>query len=701
MKPDFLVFALASLGLCLALHLFWWRRCLGAVHVLGWAAVALILPLGWYAMERAEIRERHLLLEPLQAFAPTYALGMSRMGHSDITLETAPDDPTYLKLIKAQVEWVGLNSRAAAVYTFRPVPDRKYRFEAGEPIQFIVASETDYDRNGMIEGERELRVPIGEVFEDTDDSMLRVFSGVTAVSEEPITDRWGTWISAYAPIYGPDGRVEAAMGVDFSAARWFEVIKRARISMMAYAAFLVLAVAGGVSLATRQLLQEVTKSGRTLAEVSRVAKAKFEMLVNSIEGVVFEWDPEASSYGFVSDQSLRILGEPPGYWSEPARWEARLHEDDRETAIAGRREATGSLQTYSIDYRMVGPGGSVIWIRETGNPVPGHGGRAVLLRGVLTDITGQRQQADEMEKTNRQLVETSRLAGMAEVATGVLHNVGNVLNSVNVASALIHQRLNDSRAGTLAQLADLLKSHAADLPAFFANDPRGKIIPGYLHELAGHLGTEQREVLSEVDKLVKNIEHIKNIVDLQQNYARTGGTMEPLSLVDLVEDALGINSASLSRHRIRVEKDNEENLPPALADRSKLLQILVNLIRNAKHAIDDHNPDERILGIRIARSGGDRVLITVRDTGIGIAAENMSRLFTHGFTTRKHGHGFGLHSSEASAREMNGSLAAASEGIGHGASFTLELGVFRASSLIQPLPAVSDAQPRVSENEAA
>ena len=204
-----------------------------------------------------------------------------------------------------------------------------------------------------------------------------------------------------------------------------------------------------------------------------------------------------------------------------------------------------------------------------------------------------------------------------------------------------------------------------------------------------------------MNKLVKNIEHIKNIVDLQQNYARTGGTMEPLSLVDLVEDALGINSASLSRHRIRVEKVYEEALPPALADRSKVLQILVNLIRNAKHAIDDHNPDDRILGIRIARSGDDRVLITVRDTGIGIAAENMSRLFTHGFTTRKDGHGFGLHSSEASAREMNGALTAASDGIGRGASFTLELGLFRAENIIRPLPAQPDALRRVPENEAA
>jgi len=491
------------------------------------------------------------------------------------------------------------------------------------------------------------------------------------------------------------------MGVDFDADRWFSMMSRARLTMLGYAGFLVFAVIAGVSLASRQFQMEALKSGRTLAEVSRVARAKFETLVNSIEGVVFEWNPATGRYDFVSSQALRILGQAGDYWMEATgRWEANLHEDDREMAIAKRREAAGSNETYPFDYRMQGTGGDIIWIRETGNPIAEEG-KAVLLRGILTDITEHCQHADEMEKTNRQLVDTSRRAGMAEVATGVLHNVGNVLNSVNVASALIHQRLNDSRVSSLSQLADLLTSASDDLPAFFANDPRGKIVPGYLRDLADHLGTEQREVLIEVDTLVKNIEHIKNIVDLQQNYARTGGTMEPVSLVDLAEDALGINSASLSRHRIRIGKHYEENLPPVLADRNKVLQILVNLIRNAKHAVDDHDCAERILDLKISRHGDDRIRITVADTGVGIAPEVMNRLFSHGFTTRKDGHGFGLHSSEAAAREMGGSLVASSDGLGHGASFILELSVFRAGSVIQSLPVAIASPARVSEDEAA
>lgn len=337
---------------------------------------------------------------------------------------------------------------------------------------------------------------------------------------------------------------------------------------------------------------------------------------------------------------------------------------------------------------MTGPEGRVIWIRETGNLASDAESSPTLLRGILADITPQKRAAEELEKTYRQLVDTSRRAGMAEVATGVLHNVGNVLNSVNVASSLIRQRLSGSRLGSLGQLADMLKSKGAGLGAFLQTDPRGKVVPEYLATLATHLRGEQQAVLAEVEKLGKNIEHIKTIVDLQQNYARSGGSIEPVEVAALVDDALGINAASLSRHRIRVVKQFADGLPPAFADRNKMLQILVNLIRNAKHAVDDGNGEQRMIGIGVQRHGLDRVRIIVADTGVGIAPENMARLFSHGFTTRKNGHGFGLHSSEAAAREMGGSLTAHSDGPGRGAVFTLELPLYKAKTASESQPAM-------------
>lgn len=678
MKADFLIFAAISVALFAGLHLFWWRRCLGAVHILAWAVLLLAMPLAWVVTNKAEQRERRYLMEPLVGFAPTYAMEMSRMGHGEIGLDTAPDDERYLRLIEVQKDWLSANPRVASIYTYRRHADREYRLAAGEPVHFVICAEVDYDRSGTYEGDDEMRVGIGEEFLETDDEMLEVFLGRPEFSGEPSSDRWGTWVSAYAPIFGADGKVEAALGVDFDAREWVGAIGRARSTMLAYAGLIILAVAGGVSLATNQLILQASRRESEIAAVTREAKEKFETLVNSIEGVVYEYDPATGLFPFVSTQAGRILGYEADYWMEEAgRWESHLHPDDRDGAIAARRGAAAGMGTYSFEYRLQVRENLTLWVRETGHPVRDGAGVLTLLRGVLADITAQKLSHEELERTHRQLVDTSRRAGMAEVATGVLHNVGNVLNSVNVASTLIHQRLNGSKVGGLGQLADLLKEQGDHLGEFFTTDPRGKTVPAYIETLAGHLRREQQEVLVEVDQLVKNIEHIKNIVDLQQSYARTGGTMEPVDLLDLVEDALGINAASLTRHRIKLIKRYEEGVPPVLADRNKVLQILVNLIRNAKHAVDDSENEQRLLGLSVQRHGRDRVRITVADTGVGIAPENMGKLFTHGFTTRKHGHGFGLHSSEAAAREMGGTLTAHSDGPGRGAMFTLELGVSR------------------------
>ncbi|MCB1092204.1 MAG: PAS domain-containing protein, partial [Verrucomicrobiae bacterium] len=497
---------------------FWWRKCFGLIHILAWGVLLVVLPLSWAMAERAEQKERRYLMGPLSGFAPTYALEMARNGHANITLDTAPDDPVYLDLIEAQVAWLKANPRAASVYTFRKLKDRQYRLVEGEPIQFIVACETDYNRDGVIEGDTELRVPIGEVFEDTDVSMLNVFLGHPSFSEEPVEDRWGVWMSAYAPIFGPTGEVEAAVGVDFDANEWVASIHRARSTMLAYAGLIVLALTGGVTIASNQLTSQAAAREREVGELTRKAKEKFEALVNSIEGVVFERDPRTNSLTFVSEQAERILGRPAGDWmKEPGSWEANLHPDDRDETARRCRESGQTRSTYSIEYRMLRPGGEVVWIRETGSPVIDEQGDISATRGVLSDVSDQKKAAEELEQTHRKLVETSRQAGMAEVATGVLHNVGNVLNSVNVASTLIRQRLNGSRLGTLGQLASLLQSQGERLPDFFRGDERGRLVPDYLEKLSHHLRQEQTEVLAEVEKLVKNVEHIKTIVDLQQS----------------------------------------------------------------------------------------------------------------------------------------------------------------------------------------
>jgi len=218
-----------------------------------------------------------------------------------------------------------------------------------------------------------------------------------------------------------------------------------------------------------------------------------------------------------------------------------------------------------------------------------------------------------------------------------------------------------------------LKEHENDLGNFFGNDPKGKQLPVYLASLATHLAQEQQDILTELKALGSNIMHIKEIVTTQQNYAKMVGIAEKLPVADLVEDALQLNRGALTRHNITIVRDFED-VPPVLTEKHKVLQILVNLIRNAKYACDDQGPDEKKIILRIANGDG-RVKISVSDNGIGIAPENLTRIFNHGFTTRKEGHGFGLHNGAIVAQELGGSLSASSDGPGRGATFTLELPV--------------------------
>ena len=291
---------------------------------------------------------------------------------------------------------------------------------------------------------------------------------------------------------------------------------------------------------------------------------------------------------------------------------------------------------------------------------------------LLYEIAERKRAEEELQRAQQQLIDTSRQAGMAEVATGVLHNVGNVLNSVNVSATLIAERLNQARTANLARAAAMLREQNGKLVEFLTNDPKGKLLPAYIADLSQHLEEERLETRAEIDLLTRNIEHIKDIVAMQQTYARVSGMAEVLSVESLLEDALALNMDSFNRHHIHVDRDFHA-VPPVNVDKHKVLQILVNILRNAKNAIEEATDNEKRLIIRTRQKDDKTVLIAVTDSGVGIAPENLTRIFSHGFTTRKDGHGFGLHSAALAARQMGGRLSAQSDGPGRGATFLFEL----------------------------
>lgn len=284
-----------------------------------------------------------------------------------------------------------------------------------------------------------------------------------------------------------------------------------------------------------------------------------------------------------------------------------------------------------------------------------------------------KERTEQLEQMHKQLLEVSRKAGMAEVATGVLHNVGNVLNSVNVSATIVGERISKLKVSGLTKAATLLQEHEPDLGEYLCTDPQGKLLPAYLLQLSEHLRVEQDASIQELNFLRSNIDHIKGIVAMQQSIASASGVKELFNFRELVEDSLRLNQSSFSRHGVTVNLDLDD-VPHVIFDKHKVLQILVNLLRNASQACDDSGRTDKCLWVSL-QSGEEKIRLSVTDNGVGILPENLTRIFNHGFTTRKHGHGFGLHSSALAAKELGGALHVQSDGLGFGATFTLELPV--------------------------
>ena len=289
------------------------------------------------------------------------------------------------------------------------------------------------------------------------------------------------------------------------------------------------------------------------------------------------------------------------------------------------------------------------------------------------EITERKKAEAEKQKLHQQLVQASRRAGMADVASSVLHNVGNVLNSINVSTDTLLRTLKKPLVADVCRIASLFHEHQKDLPEFLTVDPKGKQIPSYLGLVAESLTGSHQTIRSELDSLVKKVDHIKQVILSQQDIARAGNVREPTSAEDLMEQAVMMAMPELERYQIQVVREYIP-VPSVMTDRHQVMQILVNLLTNAKNAMVEHSGSIRRLTLRIrAPSDNAFVRFEVIDTGVGIKPENLPGLFAQGFTTRKAGHGLGLHSAAIVAKNLGGTLQALSMGEGQGATFTLDL----------------------------
>jgi PAS domain S-box-containing protein len=429
-----------------------------------------------------------------------------------------------------------------------------------------------------------------------------------------------------------------------------------------------------VLLTRRRLKQQIEAD----AAIERARRAELETLsirfgaaTKAAHAGVYELQAQSEQVWWSETMSELYGQTAPDFRPTLASWLELIHPDDRAAAAQAMSTALRAHQQLRTRYRVVLPDGKVRHIESLAAAVVDSADGGSRLVGIDLDVT-ERVAAEQRESgLQQQLRDASRQAGMAEVAASVLHNVGNVLNSVNVSASLLADGIRKSKGAGLERVVTLLQEHRDDLGQFIASDERGRHLPGYLEQLSKQLSGERAETLQELDALRANVEHIKEVVAMQQSYAKLAGVAESIDVHKLVEESLRLNADELERQSIKLQRDFAE-VPPVTVDKHRVLQILVNLLRNAKHACQATNRTDKCINVRVSRRQ-DGVAIAVSDNGIGITPENLKRIFNHGFTTKKNGHGFGLHSGALAARELGGALRVESQGAGHGATFVLEL----------------------------
>jgi NO-binding membrane sensor protein with MHYT domain/signal transduction histidine kinase len=347
------------------------------------------------------------------------------------------------------------------------------------------------------------------------------------------------------------------------------------------------------------------------------------------------------------------------------------HPEDRSVQHdAVRKALTEGKDICAFRFRVVTPDHKIVHLESHARIFCDEQGAPVRILGVSWDVTEQIMQEERRRELQQQLRDASRDAGMAEVATGVLHSVGNVLNSLGVSASLVQTRLRDSRIGNVRRVASLLTGQGEQLAKFLSTDEGGRQIPGYLAQLGETLDTENKRLQSEAEAIATHVGHIRAIVAAQQTNARRGGVTEAVDVAELMDSAVAIYFTMTAEVSIRREY---QPVPAVTLDRHKLIQILANLLSNARHALKDLNGGQRVLTLRICADERESLVLEVQDSGAGISAAAREHLFEFGFTTKKDGHGFGLHTSAILAKELGGELTGHSEGPGRGAQFVLRL----------------------------
>lgn len=408
------------------------------------------------------------------------------------------------------------------------------------------------------------------------------------------------------------------------------------------------------------------------------AEQRLRSLVNNVPGAFFRRPSgHDSRLLFISNSIESIAGYTPADFckQEGLSIASLIHPDDIKRVNRVTYDAIKSHEPYEVEYRIIDRDHNEKWVWERGQCVNmDSDSNSMVVDSMIFDITDRVAAEQQNRILQAEIVDASRQAGMAEVATGVLHNVGNILNSVNVSASIIQRHYTKNALAHLEKVTDLVSQYESTFQDFVQTDERGKLLPKYLATVSKKLRTQQESVEKEFEDLTKNVEHIKEIIAVQQTMAKSSELRQQLRASEILRDVMTANKESLKSHAIEVEQQLDDPNLAFQSDKHRILQILINLVRNAKDALVEANLGEPKI---VLRSWADsaNVHFSVADNGIGIEQDKLDQIFQHGFTTKKDGHGFGLHSSANAATEIGGHLSVNSAGIRQGAEFVLTIPV--------------------------
>ncbi|NLX23366.1 MAG: PAS domain S-box protein [Phycisphaerae bacterium] len=638
---DYLLFgALALLGLGLT---EWtarrWRR-LRVISPLVWCLAAAVLMGGWFLVNHAGNQKRHHVRMLLEGLARTYAMDLSRMGHSRLSLDTDPQDPQYLRMIEAQIRWLKAKPVVADIYTLRPLADGT--------VALLVDSETDYDGDGCYSGDREARTPIGTPFGSPTPGMSTALRGKPDFNDSPHTDSWGTWISAAVPLLDEAGHVEAILGVNYHADEWRRAIATSRLLSIAFiAVLLVILVASSVTSALyhAQLNEnQRARQARTQSEAllhATINSSQDAIITTDSAGVILTFNPAAEAmFGRTAEE---MVGQKFSTLLPP---EQRRGYDELLSLYLATKTPLGTISRL-LELSAARRGGELFPIEVSLSA--GEAAGQHFVTAVIRDITHRKQIEEELAThrqqlehlvakhserllaAQRQLLHNEKLASVGQLAAGVAHEINTPIQYVGDNLRALSESFDDllNIQNKYRELVTLVKTGLPTEETISAIEAAASECDlDFLIE----------DTPKAIAQGLEGVARVTHIVRAMKDFSHVDrGEVSAVDINHALESTL-----TVARNEYKYVADIETDfgqLPPVECFASEMNQVFLNVLVNAAQAIAETGRRGTIT-LR-TRHIADQVEVTIHDTGAGIPEAVRAKVFDPFYTTKAVGKGSG------------------------------------------------------------